>query len=70
MGYSVLTQSELNLVDLNSVMIDGELIDCVPRTNVTNDLFILQGDVFTQYDLEGILQYILDNNNAWNPPLN
>ena len=69
MGYAILTQEELNNVDLNNVKIDGKLIGCVPRPNVLGTLFIIQGDMFLEYTRESILQYINDNWSDWNAPV-
>jgi len=66
MGYSILTQEELDNVDLNNVKIDGIVIVCVPRSNVAGDKFIIQGDQFTQYTQPDMLQYIKDNWGDWN----
>ena len=69
MGYSILTQEEIDNVDLNDVKINGGLIVCVPRPNVARDKFIIQGDQFTQYTQPEMLQYIKDNWDDWNAPL-
>jgi hypothetical protein len=69
MGYSILTQSQLNGINLNDIRINGVLINCIPRANVLGNRFILQGDQFTEYTRSGILQYINDNWSDWNVPL-
>ena len=69
MGYAILTQAQLNSLDLNNIRVDGKLINCSPRANVAGDLFIIEGDQFSQYTRNEIFQLIQENWSDWNVEL-
>ena len=65
MGYIVGNIQDLANIDLDNIYIDGDKIIAIPRLSNDGSKFILQGDKFNQYDLEGILQYLETNKAEW-----
>lgn len=55
--YAILTQTELDKIDLSKVEINGKNIRCVPIPSVDGTLFSIQGDQFNQFTLKEIIRY-------------
>tara|TARA_R110002033_G_scaffold60198_3_gene110298 strand:+ start:14081 stop:14299 length:219 start_codon:yes stop_codon:yes gene_type:complete len=70
MGYAILTKEELNNVDTDNLKINGKSITYAEHSNVAKDLFLTQGDQFTQYTKEEVYDYIQEKSLEWNglPP--
>ena len=65
MGYILDNIANLANIDLDNIYIEGRKIIASPRLSNDGSKFILQGDQFTDYSIEDILQFLKDNKAEW-----